>query len=311
MENKILAIKGHSTRGKEVIEILEMLGGINNLLEGKDTHCFYYIHADNNHIILGHAEFCNTKDFIIFTLEEFLEKYPYKVGDKVKYKNSPTSDFISLVNKMIWDNNQIKYNIYNPCCDIFKVTAEDLQPHKEEIKAEDHTNIHINPDIDNKTTCDIKINGMKVNINDYTVKSITKTDDGLIVEYIKNKPQYPKTFQECYALKYNGQINLNIGCDILHGAYSEQLECLQNLLICRDIYWEIAGVEMGLSEPWKPSANDEGKTHSLYYNRYTDSIDKCEGLFESNAILDFPTKEMRDAFFENFKDLIEKCKEFL
>ena len=30
-----------------------------------------------------------------------------------------------------------------------------------------------------------------------------------------------------------------------------------------------------------------------------------------NHILSFPTEEMRDAFYENFKDLIELCKEFL
>jgi hypothetical protein len=30
-----------------------------------------------------------------------------------------------------------------------------------------------------------------------------------------------------------------------------------------------------------------------------------------NRILVFPTEEMRDAFYENFKDLIEKCKKFL
>jgi hypothetical protein len=29
------------------------------------------------------------------------------------------------------------------------------------------------------------------------------------------------------------------------------------------------------------------------------------------AILSFPTEEMRDAFKENFDELIEECKEFL
>lgn len=33
------------------------------------------------------------------------------------------------------------------------------------------------------------------------------------------------------------------------------------------------------------------------------SIDRC--------ILSFPTEEMRNIFYENFKDLIEECKEFL
>jgi hypothetical protein len=31
----------------------------------------------------------------------------------------------------------------------------------------------------------------------------------------------------------------------------------------------------------------------------------------SIKILAFPTEEMRDTFYENFKDLIEQCKELL
>ena len=30
-----------------------------------------------------------------------------------------------------------------------------------------------------------------------------------------------------------------------------------------------------------------------------------------NIILTFPTEEMRDTFYENFKELIEQCKELL
>ena len=35
------------------------------------------------------------------------------------------------------------------------------------------------------------------------------------------------------------------------------------------------------------------------------------GVGDVNVILTFPTEEMRDAFYENFKDLIEGCKELL
>jgi hypothetical protein len=36
-----------------------------------------------------------------------------------------------------------------------------------------------------------------------------------------------------------------------------------------------------------------------------------KSMVVGGGILLFPTEEMRDAFYENFKDLIEKCKEFL
>ena len=45
MTNK-LAIKGHPTRGKEVIELLEMMGGIADNIQGNVDEQFYYIHED-------------------------------------------------------------------------------------------------------------------------------------------------------------------------------------------------------------------------------------------------------------------------
>jgi hypothetical protein len=76
----------------------------------------------------------------------------------------------------------------------------------------------------------------------------------------------------------------------------------QELLIARDAYWKIAGEQMGLGKPWEPDWNDEVNTYyTIHYNgtdiklyNYTDVYSK----------LAFPTVEMRDAFYENFKKLI-------
>ena len=74
-----IAILGHPTRGKEVIQLLEMLGA--NRLGYKDTFVGFYYYIECGAI-------CSSDEYptysTIFTLEEFLEKYPYKVGDKVK-----------------------------------------------------------------------------------------------------------------------------------------------------------------------------------------------------------------------------------
>ena len=96
---KRLAIKGHSTRGNEVIEILEMLGGVNGKIN-KKTGKAYNIYNGRYFI----DEICNIREvayyidfesqircidikditthFIVYSLEMFLETFPYKVGDE-------------------------------------------------------------------------------------------------------------------------------------------------------------------------------------------------------------------------------------
>ena len=70
---KKLAILGHSTRGKEVIELLEMMGG-NNIhnLSGNDIYSYYIIKGFKNEISDELYIFGN-EDIYHFTLEKFLE----------------------------------------------------------------------------------------------------------------------------------------------------------------------------------------------------------------------------------------------
>lgn len=79
-----------------------------------------------------------------------------------------------------------------------------------------------------------------------------------------------------------------------------QLYALQQLLIFRDAWWKMAG-------DWKPDY--KSSKHSISIRR--GKIDTEHTLYSRNYILVFPTIEMRDAFYENFKDLIEQCKELL
>lgn len=307
MKNKLLVIKGHSTRGKEVIEILEMLGGKNGKLEGDSIESLcgnnpqgiYYIQTCNNLICIRHADSCELNDFIIFTLEEFLEKYPYKVGDKVKTVYGK----IGNVSKCKWDadNNCMIYKLDTSVYNSFYF-AHELIPYKEEIKAEDHKEIYTDSAIVDDSKTDIIINGEKlIAPNGFTIKTATTNGDSLIVEYMKNKPQYPKTYKECCEV-----LGINTKANDAQGYKADDIICLQELLIYRDAYWKIAGEEMGLFEHWEPDFSE----NSIYaIGTYYGTIEKR--MVVGGGILLFPTEEMRDAFFENFKDLIEKCKEFL
>ena len=90
--------------------------------------------------------------------------------------------------------------------------------------------------------------------------------------------------------------------------YNKLLSAFTELLIFRDAYWKIAGEQMGLGKPCKPDWNTNELKYIIYYENdrlwFNDEISR-------NTILAFPTEEMRDAFYENFKNLIEQCKELL
>lgn len=78
---KKLAIRGHVSRGKEVIELFKMMGGCECGYCGGGTGFYYYISQFGN--IEASCKPTEFDTYIVYTLEEFLEKFPYKVGDKV------------------------------------------------------------------------------------------------------------------------------------------------------------------------------------------------------------------------------------
>lgn len=121
--------------------------------------------------------------------------------------------------------------------------------------------------------------------------------------FVKKKPKYPKTYEECCEIKHSDP-NFYIDTHL----YSNQLGTLYRLLICRDAYWKIAGEQMGLGEPWKPDWNHDTVKYVIFPYQYLYSIDKEN---YRNTILAFPTEQMRDVFYKNFKYLIEQCKDFL
>ena len=274
---KKLAIKGHSTRGKEVIELLEMLGGKNiDNLYGNNSFEYYV----SGHAILNdRLSIIEDDDFVIFNLEEFLEKYPFKVGDKVIdcYGNPVT------IKSMSWHDG-------------FETMVYDFEETENVLCAED---IGVANDMSLKIE-----NCINMNIEFDLAKYSYEIKDGKLVVSEKT-PKYPDNYEECVRIAKNIHgYDINIDAP----AYRELLESFVKLLICRDAYWKIAGEEMGLGKSWEPDWNEET-------NKFTIS-NKCNKIYLNNTawyaeVLSFPTAEIRDTFYKNFKDLIESCKELL
>jgi hypothetical protein len=67
---------------------------------------------------------------------------------------------------------------------------------------------------------------------------------------------------------------------------------------------------MGLGKPWEPDWCNSNNKFKYIITTIGDYVVKDTSNLR-NYILAFPTEEMRDEFYENFNDLINKVKELL
>lgn len=137
-----------------------------------------------------------------------------------------------------------------------------------------------------------------------------KTINGTKFIIVKKPSKYPKTYEECCAfLGYKIFQYDAPHFDNSNAPYYWSLVSLQKLLICRDTYWVIAGDEAGLGMPWRPDWK-HGMEHWIIGTYMGDFFDTSTESYR-NTILAFPSEDMRDAFYNNFEELIIKCKELL
>ena len=320
---KKLAIRGHLTRGKEVIELLQMMGGKNchNLNGLFSENAYYVIGGPHNDEILGGEYMFGNEDIYWFTLEEFLKKYPHKVGDKVVDGYGDTL----IIKSMSWSTD-CETMVYDFEDSVIVLAAEDMKLVNDNKLSSTVENpaefksytVSMKDDkvVDNaidsaqfmqlgKTvavcfnTANYE-NEVELQLGDYEIV----VRDGKTYAVLK-KSAYPDNYEECVRIAKNIHgYDINIDAP----AYRELLESFVKLLICRDAYWKIAGEEMGLGKPWEPDWNDQRPKYTITV--IGNQLIKHHSLSQ-NYILAFPTEEMRDAFYENFKDLIEQCKELL
>ena len=133
-----------------------------------------------------------------------------------------------------------------------------------------------------------------------------------LTSFTNPKKEYPNTYDECckvLGVNPNNYLSIrNLCCNDgdedctnyelgLLGVF----DSLWILRFCRDAYWKLYGEEMGLDKPWEPDWNDEKQDKYGFHN-------EVEHTIINSAIFVFPTAEMRDAFYENFKKFIEHCK---
>lgn len=335
--SKKLAIQGHPTRGKEVIKLLEMMGGTNPFSDGmvignKVTNC-YYISEDTTtkYISWDYISPDEINEYEILTLEEFFKKYPFKVGDRVLI---PEYESEVRICEMQWDGFEIQYKVYRND-EVEWYTTEELLNYNDDFLEDNHCNenqingmknvlaelyehikttpkeelerefdeikewLNVGPTVEEfMAFCKYKSIGQgtyAIKIADGYKFDRIDENDNIIVKPIK--PKYPTTYDDC--------------CNMLNADEFVEYELMTNfpkLINARNAYWKIAGEQMGLGKPWEPDWNDSKPKYTIIVieNKLV-----LHHALSQNHILAFPTEEIRDAFYENFKDLIERCKELL
>ena len=237
--------------------------------------------------------------------------YPYKIGDRVILKGNNRCATITDLKYNSWGNLSYYIKIDNDKDISIDYPTELLLPYDNMIEISSEK---IEKDHEDKIFSEGYDQGYEDGQHDMNEWVLPegfqfKDENGNIINaqkivLEKKDNGYPKTYEECCKVlcKY---------ADMTYGYKKYVLHTLQMLLVCRDAYWQIAGQEMGLDDPWEPDYKNPDIDLYVIINIYN-QVEKAKyGYGFQHCVLTFPTEEIRNAFYENFKKEIEICKELL
>lgn len=285
-----IAIQGHPTRGREIIQILESLGGKNTTELNGRAKAFY--HIDKGEI---RNDYYPPTDYKIYTLEEFEKEFPFKIGDKV----------------ILLDYSNKKGTIISiePCGPIFSYfiklenrngiyrAAKYLKPY-EEMKEERNVSLTLS-----KAREWYKKGG---ELREVALQAYSEEELNLLPrsweEFCAN---YPVKNGECWLNGRNTIEKSTVSCERKYKNWIPsqksaeahlamiQLEQLRN---CWRNGWE---------PDWQNS--DEAK----YAIKICKNKSSIEIRYITHVFLSFPTREMAEEFLKCFRDLIEKAEDLI
>lgn len=219
----------------------------------------------------------------------------FKIGNVLRYEDNDTIDIFKVSQIQIdKETNEVKY------ISIFQETFIDdgngsLELYKEQDKITDkisdarYYNSMLNPTVYVYTP---------TGLLDISGKDLPKTWEDVDMLVLTNK--LPVEFKKRYAEICNIAYNMSASTSDFTWKHINFMK----LMFLRDVY---RGLEY--------IPDSEVRWYVIYYNNGVlvksphILLNFKESL--SNPVLIFRVEEIRDLFFDNFKDLIEKCKEFI
>lgn len=141
---------------------------------------------------------------------------------------------------------------------------------------------------------------VQINFDENKYELVLDSNNKVFIK--KKKLVYPNTFEKCCEI-----LNMSPMLGLRHQkipvyAYNINLiAAFQELLICRDAYWKL----LEYTPKW------EMYSEQKYCIKYSSGEIKFKEFVTESKVLAFPFEGVREIFYNNFKELIEKCKELL
>lgn len=289
-----IAIKGHKLRGREVIQILESLGGQNiHAYWGHSGDDIYYYINEHCKIVYNPIDVLSLYNYKLYTLEEFEKEFPFKVGDKVKHITS-----VGTIIKYCYIDNKPGYEVKSMELGIIaKIPAEILKPYKE---MQEERNITLSLE---KAKEWYKKGGelKEVALQAYSEEEL----NSLPRSWEEFCRRYSKIKKEAY-IGIMSAIHSFVGTNCDRDVYADRNICpskqsaeahlaLIQLEQLRDCW----------RQGWEPTEDDTGYCILKYPKDYHIMT------FNFRSFLSFPTRKMAEDFLECFRDLIEKAGDLI
>ena len=286
-----IAIQGHKSRGKEVIQILESLGGKNK--EGFNGSKEYYFINSDGYIRNDYKSVLQYKGFKTYTLEEFEREFPFKIGDRVI---SATTNFIGTITKLKESGwYYVKHDSGNLVC----VFRQHLKLYKE-MKEERNVTLTLE-----KAQEWYKKGG---ELKEIALQAFSE-------EELNSLPRSWEEFCNNYPVK-SGEIFIDISSKFVVNNLGTR-DPIRDKNICpsqKSAEAHLAMIQLEQlrdcwRQGWEPDWSDakQAKCYICYYQGKF----KISTLYETRRFLSFPTKEMAEEFLECFRDLIAKAGDLI
>ena len=295
-----IAIKGHASRGKEIIQILRSLGATSYGIYDTCSHPEWYWYINKNKEIT-----CDPKrsmcGYKLYTLEEFEEEFPFKVGDKVIHKEF--NDFFEVIS--FNPGSSYPYKIKGVC--EFSTKSYVLTKWQPKMKEERFVTLTLDKAKEwYKKGGELK----EIALQAFSEKELNPLPRSW-KEFCEN---YPIQDHEAFINYANGDITIckecagsGLGtwkrkperdrCKCVSQKSAEAHLAMIQLEQLRDCWWGDWKPIWGISQKW--------------YIRLFNGVPSVGITTNISKFLTFPTKEMAEEFLECFRDLIEKAKDLI